>query len=241
MHILTCTSYVCLTVTGYALNSYRYPHGRLLHNYPAGRSNGWSNPHRAHYNVIGKNRHFRPISCAPITVLPKSIDFNALYYHTTVRLHDSSKSLADKSVQILSESKKKEAEKDKSKDSASSSLSTDENEKDKKAEDSNKDEKSEPKPEVKSALDPSTAAPSPDNPYPLVNRDAMRTGMAARAKGIWRRVVKELKHYYHGFRLLFIDIRICSRYVWNLLNGATLTRRERKQVRLSYVILKLTM
>lgn len=47
---------------------------------------------------------------------------------------------------------------------------------------------------------------------------------------IWHRVVAELKHYYHGFRLLFIDIRVSSKLLWAILNGKTLTRREHKQV-----------
>ncbi|PVD29946.1 hypothetical protein C0Q70_09207 [Pomacea canaliculata] len=49
-------------------------------------------------------------------------------------------------------------------------------------------------------------------------------------KSLWERVVAELKHYYHGFRLLFIDIRICIRLLWDVLNGRSLTRRERRQL-----------
>ena len=52
-------------------------------------------------------------------------------------------------------------------------------------------------------------------------------------KSIAQKVVDVLKHYYHGFRLLFIDVKVCTRYVWRLLNGKNLTRRERRQV--SYV------
>ncbi|KAL8594118.1 hypothetical protein ACOMHN_000829 [Nucella lapillus] len=49
-------------------------------------------------------------------------------------------------------------------------------------------------------------------------------------KTLWQWFVAELKHYYHGFRLLFIDIRICRRLLWNVLNGKSLTRRERRQL-----------
>lgn len=49
-------------------------------------------------------------------------------------------------------------------------------------------------------------------------------------KSLWQRFVAELKHYYHGFRLLFIDIKICSRLLWKVLNGRSLTRRERQQM-----------
>lgn len=45
------------------------------------------------------------------------------------------------------------------------------------------------------------------------------------------RIVNEIKHYYHGFRLLFIDVRVSARLIWAVLNGKTLMRRERKQVR----------
>jgi LETM1 and EF-hand domain-containing protein 1, mitochondrial len=47
---------------------------------------------------------------------------------------------------------------------------------------------------------------------------------------LWTRVVNELKHYYHGFRLLFIDIRISSGLLMRLLQGEMLTRREKKQL-----------
>lgn len=44
-------------------------------------------------------------------------------------------------------------------------------------------------------------------------------------------VVDEIKHYYHGFRLLWIDTTIAGRMLWMVLNGNTLSRRERRQVR----------
>ncbi|XP_070210342.1 mitochondrial proton/calcium exchanger protein-like isoform X2 [Littorina saxatilis] len=49
-------------------------------------------------------------------------------------------------------------------------------------------------------------------------------------KSLGQRFVAELKHYYHGFRLLLIDIRICIRLLWNMANGKSLTRRERRQL-----------
>ena len=74
-----------------------------------------------------------------------------------------------------------------------------------------------PPPPVAKAV-PEAAAPAPSPTTAVVKPT------------IWQRVVAEVKHYYHGFRLLFIDVRICSRYIWRLLNGKNLTRRERKQV-----------
>ncbi|CAN7991467.1 unnamed protein product [Ixodes hexagonus] len=45
-----------------------------------------------------------------------------------------------------------------------------------------------------------------------------------------KRIWDEIVHYYHGFRLLFIDIRVSSRLVYRVLNGENLTRREHKQL-----------
>ncbi|XP_054652731.1 mitochondrial proton/calcium exchanger protein isoform X5 [Dunckerocampus dactyliophorus] len=44
-----------------------------------------------------------------------------------------------------------------------------------------------------------------------------------------QRVVDEIKHYYHGFRLLFVDTTIAGRMLWQVLNGHGLSRRERRQ------------
>ncbi|NXW54694.1 LETM1 protein, partial [Eurystomus gularis] len=48
-------------------------------------------------------------------------------------------------------------------------------------------------------------------------------------KSIGQRIVDELKHYYHGFRLLWIDTKIAARMLWRVLHGNTLSRRERRQ------------
>lgn len=49
-------------------------------------------------------------------------------------------------------------------------------------------------------------------------------------KSLGTRIWDEIVHYYHGFRLLFIDVAICSKLLWRVLNGKTLTRRENKQL-----------
>lgn len=49
-------------------------------------------------------------------------------------------------------------------------------------------------------------------------------------KSLWMRFKAELVHYYHGFRLLFIDVRVAVRLIWQVLNGRSLMRRERQQV-----------
>ena len=47
---------------------------------------------------------------------------------------------------------------------------------------------------------------------------------------LMKRVWDEMVHYYHGFRLLFIDVRIASRLVYKSLNGEDLSRREYRQL-----------
>ncbi|XP_062852123.1 mitochondrial proton/calcium exchanger protein [Trichomycterus rosablanca] len=48
-------------------------------------------------------------------------------------------------------------------------------------------------------------------------------------KTLGQRVIDEVKHYYHGFRLLWIDTAITGRMLWRVLNGHILSRRERRQ------------
>ncbi|XP_045737585.1 mitochondrial proton/calcium exchanger protein isoform X3 [Mirounga angustirostris] len=48
-------------------------------------------------------------------------------------------------------------------------------------------------------------------------------------QSLGQRVLDELKHYYHGFRLLWIDTKIAARMLWRILHGHSLTRRERRQ------------
>ncbi|XP_034627087.1 mitochondrial proton/calcium exchanger protein isoform X1 [Trachemys scripta elegans] len=44
-----------------------------------------------------------------------------------------------------------------------------------------------------------------------------------------QKIVDEVKHYYHGFRLLWIDTKIAARMLWRVLHGNVLSRRERRQ------------
>ncbi|XP_018618034.1 LETM1 domain-containing protein LETM2, mitochondrial-like isoform X2 [Scleropages formosus] len=74
--------------------------------------------------------------------------------------------------------------------------------------------------DVDTAKDPNSAVPSP----------AKEPERSVVKKSLWQRIVDELKHYYNGFRLLGIDIRIAGRTVWLLLHGHQLTRRERRRL-----------
>ncbi|CAG5129446.1 unnamed protein product [Candidula unifasciata] len=49
-------------------------------------------------------------------------------------------------------------------------------------------------------------------------------------KTLWQRFVAFCIHYYHGFRLLAIDMKISSKLLWQLLRGKSLTRREHNQL-----------
>ncbi|XP_038016404.1 LETM1 domain-containing protein LETM2, mitochondrial isoform X3 [Motacilla alba alba] len=49
-------------------------------------------------------------------------------------------------------------------------------------------------------------------------------------KSLRQRAVDELKHYYNGFHLLWIDTKVAARMVWRLLHGQVLTRRERRRL-----------
>ncbi|KAJ8388274.1 hypothetical protein AAFF_G00135350 [Aldrovandia affinis] len=48
-------------------------------------------------------------------------------------------------------------------------------------------------------------------------------------RSLGQRVADEVRHYYHGFRLLWIDTTISGRMLWRVLNGHSLSRRERRQ------------
>ncbi|XP_042742209.1 LETM1 domain-containing protein LETM2, mitochondrial isoform X1 [Lagopus leucura] len=45
-----------------------------------------------------------------------------------------------------------------------------------------------------------------------------------------QKIVCEVKHYYNGFHLLWIDTKVAARMVWRLLHGQVLTRRERRRL-----------
>ncbi|KAH8859830.1 Mitochondrial proton/calcium exchanger protein [Schistosoma japonicum] len=47
---------------------------------------------------------------------------------------------------------------------------------------------------------------------------------------LWVRIKKEIVHYYHGIRLLVLEVGIASGICFRVLGGHTLTRRERKQL-----------
>ena len=60
-------------------------------------------------------------------------------------------------------------------------------------------------------------------------------------KTIWQRVKHEVVHYYNGFKLLYLEINIAARMLWQVMNGRVLSRRERRQVIKSFNIHKKTL
>jgi len=73
-------------------------------------------------------------------------------------------------------------------------------------------------------LDP--APPSPLKPSPPTQRDPTQASLVTRA---WKKVKHEVAHYWSGTKLLVSEVRISSRLQWKILQGETLTRRERRQ------------
>lgn len=47
---------------------------------------------------------------------------------------------------------------------------------------------------------------------------------------IWQKVKGEILHYYHGFRLLGLDMKVSAKLIWRILHGKELSRREHNLV-----------
>lgn len=45
---------------------------------------------------------------------------------------------------------------------------------------------------------------------------------------LWQRAKAEVVHYYHGFRLLGLDMKISAKLLWRILKGKELSRREHR-------------
>lgn len=80
---------------------------------------------------------------------------------------------------------------------------------------------------------PQSQPPPVPDPAPTASTVGTVSPVQERAvskKSLYQRIGDELKHYYNGFRLLGIDIKIAGRMVWRLLHGQLLTRRERRRL-----------
>lgn len=83
------------------------------------------------------------------------------------------------------------------------------------------------------------AAANPTPESKEVTPELKETGVAAVKKEkpsgpflkrAWAVVKKEAAHYWAGTKLLGSEIKISSKLQWKVLNGGSLTRRERRQV-----------
>ena len=56
------------------------------------------------------------------------------------------------------------------------------------------------------------------------------TTITTSKKSLWVRIKDEGKHFWSGCKLLVLDVRVCSRIIWKITRGKTITRRERRQL-----------
>ncbi|KAF8497239.1 LETM1-domain-containing protein [Russula emetica] len=77
---------------------------------------------------------------------------------------------------------------------------------------------------TKSTVDPSSPSPS----SPATKSAKPVEPMLSR---VWNKVKHEAQHYWHGSKLLAKEVRISARLQRKILQGETLTRRERRQLR----------
>ncbi|KAK4469272.1 hypothetical protein MN116_006840 [Schistosoma mekongi] len=75
-----------------------------------------------------------------------------------------------------------------------------------------------------------TTSSSPSVQPTSVEPNKNNNGKQITKPSLWVRIKKEIVHYYHGFRLLGLEVRIASGICFRVLGGHTLTRRERKQL-----------
>lgn len=78
------------------------------------------------------------------------------------------------------------------------------------------------KPQLEQTGKPKAASPQP-------TKEA-KTETTEEKRSLRQKIVNELKYYYKGFSLLWIDTKVAARIVWRLLHGNALTRRERRRL-----------
>jgi LETM1 and EF-hand domain-containing protein 1 len=83
------------------------------------------------------------------------------------------------------------------------------------------------------ATDSSSSSPSP----PATKSTKPAEPMLSR---VWNKIKHEAQHYWQGSKLLAKEVRISARLQRKILQGETLTRRERRQVCSSYLTSSIT-
>ncbi|XP_011926099.1 PREDICTED: LETM1 domain-containing protein LETM2, mitochondrial isoform X2 [Cercocebus atys] len=73
---------------------------------------------------------------------------------------------------------------------------------------------------------------APKHPQVTSPQATKETGMKIKEgeQSYRQKIMDELKYFYNGFYLLWIDAKVAARMVWRLLHGQVLTRRERRRL-----------
>lgn len=61
----------------------------------------------------------------------------------------------------------------------------------------------------------------------VAKKDGQSTELSKPKKPLHKKIIDGVKHIYHGFRLLFIDIKVSSSLLFRVLRGHTLRRKEK--------------
>ncbi|XP_026642735.1 LETM1 domain-containing protein LETM2, mitochondrial isoform X1 [Microtus ochrogaster] len=72
--------------------------------------------------------------------------------------------------------------------------------------------------------------PKPASPQPPREVETETTEERQKVLSFRQKIMHELKYYYNGFYLLWIDTKVAARIVWRLLHGQALSRRERRRL-----------
>ncbi|XP_041529709.1 LETM1 domain-containing protein LETM2, mitochondrial isoform X2 [Microtus oregoni] len=72
--------------------------------------------------------------------------------------------------------------------------------------------------------------PKPASPQPPREVETETTEERQKILSFRQKIMHELKYYYNGFYLLWIDTKVAARIVWRLLHGQALSRRERRRL-----------
>lgn len=72
--------------------------------------------------------------------------------------------------------------------------------------------------------------PKPASPQPPREVETETAEERQKILSFRQKIMHELKYYYNGFYLLWIDTKVAARIVWRLLHGQALSRRERRRL-----------
>ncbi|KYN01485.1 LETM1 and EF-hand domain-containing protein anon-60Da, mitochondrial [Cyphomyrmex costatus] len=62
----------------------------------------------------------------------------------------------------------------------------------------------------------------------VVTKNSEQQKKAVAKVTIWQKIKGEILHYYHGFRLLGLDMKVSAKLIWRILHGKELSRREHR-------------